>query len=238
MRTSAGTTRKSLTNIDILPPPLHYVDTSLRSSPLKRDSAFSLVATTKKAVARRETTAFIYKLDAAKLRGLQVERAQLLFDAIEEDSGSIVDGIVEDRSLLLLFGDQSVVLVEELDAGNDDTSKQGKLKYAHEAAKETVYPPEADGLEQLRHEPSHQIEEQGHNNQNQHEGGDVSRLDRHSKGGGDPRPYGHIEGAAEKQTADEASKACHLLHQSVAQAADEAQGEEDGDDNINCFHVF
>lgn len=175
---------------------------------------------------------------AGKLYLLHIERAQLLLDTIEEDASGIVDGIVEDRGLLLRFGNEGIALVEELDAGDDYTCKQGKLEHTYQAAKEAVDPPEADNAEQLRHEPSHYAEEQGHDYHYHDEGRDVGCLDRDTEGPCEPRSYGHIESSAEKQAADEAGKAGYLLHQPVAQAADETHDKEYSDDDVNCFHII
>ena len=68
---------------------------------------------------------------------------------IEEDAGGIVDGIVENRVHLIALRDESVALVEELDASDDDAYKQGKLEHSYQAAEEAVDPSEADGFEQL-----------------------------------------------------------------------------------------
>ena len=58
-----------------------------------------------------------------------------------------MDGVVEYGVCLLLLGDEGVLLVEKLDAGDDDTRQEGKLECAYDAAQEAVDPAEADGFE-------------------------------------------------------------------------------------------
>ena len=45
-----------------------------------------------------------------------------------------MDGVVEYGVCLLLLRDEGVLLVEKLDAGDDDTRQEGKLEYAYDAA--------------------------------------------------------------------------------------------------------
>ena len=53
-----------------------------------------------------------------------------------------------------------------------------------------------------------------------------------------PRPlsYREVEGTTEEQTSDEPCQSGYLLHCSVAQATDEPDGEQHGDDDVNRLH--
>ena len=103
-------------------------------------------------------------------------RLQLLLDAAEEDTRRIVDRIIEYGRLLVRFGDEAVMLVEELDAGDDNAHEQSALEHANESAQEAVDPSEADNAEQLGNEPAHEVEEKGYDNQYKYECRDVGRL--------------------------------------------------------------
>ena len=177
-----------------------------------------------------------YTACTSKLHCLHVKPLELFLDAIEEDACGIVDGIVEHRGLFLFLSNEGIVLVEKLDACNDDSRKEGKLEHTHHAAKDAVYPTQADGAEYLRHEPAYQAEEQGHDNQYQDECGDVGSLDRDAKRSAQPLPYRHVECTAQEQATDETSQASHLFYQPVAQATDEPDDEQHTDDDVDCLH--
>ena len=72
---------------------------------------------------------------------------RFFFYTIEEDAGGIVDGIVENRVHLIALRDESVALVEELDASDDDAYKQGELEHTYQATEESIDPSKANGFE-------------------------------------------------------------------------------------------
>ena len=51
-------------------------------------------------------------------------RLQLLLDAAEEDTRGIIDRIIEYGRLLACLGDEAVVAIEKLDAGDDNAHEQ------------------------------------------------------------------------------------------------------------------
>ena len=72
---------------------------------------------------------------------------RFFFYTIEEDTSSIVDGIIENGIHLIVLRDESVSLVEELDASDDDAYKQGELEHTYQATEESIDPSKANGFE-------------------------------------------------------------------------------------------
>ena len=161
---------------------------------------------------------------------------QLLLDAAEEDTSGIIDRIIEYGRLLACLGDEAVVAIEKLDASNDNAHEQSTLEHANESAQEAVDPSEADNAEQLGNEPAHEVEEKGYDNQYKYECRDMSGLGGEVECVRQPLPYREVEGSTEEQASDEPCQAGNLLHGSVAQATDKSDGEQHGDDDVNCLH--
>ena len=161
---------------------------------------------------------------------------QLLLDAAEEDTRGIIDRIIEYGRLLACLGDEAVVAIEKLDTGDDNTHEQSALEHANESAQEAVDPSEADNAEQLGNEPAHEVEEKGYDNQYKYECRDVSGLGGEVECVRQPLPHREVEGSTEEQASDEPCQAGNLLHGSVAQATDKSDGEQHGDDDVNCLH--
>ena len=161
---------------------------------------------------------------------------QLLLDAAEEDTSGIIDRIIEYGRLLACLGDEAVVAIEKLDASDEDTHEQGILKHAYQATQEAVDPSEADNAEQLGNEPAHEVEEKGYDNQYKYECRDVSGLGGEVECVRQPLPYREVEGSTEEQASNQSCQAGNLLHGSVAQATDKSDGEQHGDDDVNCLH--
>ena len=186
--------------------------------------------------ARRQILNLGINLSADSCRP-EVDIAEFLLDTAEEDSGDIVDGIIEYGRLLACLGDEAVVAIEKLDAGDDNAHEQSALEHANQAAQEAVDPSEADNAEQLGNEPAHEVEEKGYDNQYEYECRDVGRLGGEVQRVRQPLPYREVEGTTEEQASNQSCQAGNLLHGSVAQATDKANGEKHGDDDVNCLHV-
>ncbi len=185
--------------------------------------------------ARRQILYLGINLSADSCRP-EVDIAEFLLDTAEEDSGGIVDGIVEYGRLLACLGGEAVVAIEKLDAGDDNAYEQSALEHTNESAQEAVDPSEADNAEQFGNEPAHEVEEKGYDNQYKYECRDVSGLGGEVQRVRQPFPYREVEGTTEEQASNQPCQAGNLLHGSVAQATDKSDGEQHGDDDVNRLH--